>query len=68
MSDEEIFNTFQKLESIIGRGLDDSIGAVGLTRKDTEQITCLRDSAVFALSIIKCNKAKFVKEEVKENA
>lgn len=62
MSNDEIIFLFHKLESIIGRGLDDSSGAVGLTREDGEKLTVLRDSAVFALAVIKCNKSNLIKK------
>lgn len=66
MSNEKIFNEIQKIESIIGHGLDESCGAVGLTREDSVKITGLRDSAVYALALLKICKSKLVEKEVQE--
>lgn len=62
MSNEEIVKEITKIASILGQGLDMSNGAVGLTRQDSELITTLRDSAVYALALLRISESKLNKE------
>lgn len=50
MNNEEFFNFLTKIESNLKLGLDESCGAIGLTREDSESISNLRDYVAFVLA------------------
>lgn len=66
-NEEENFNFILKLECILGRGLDESAGAVGLLSSDNEKMTSLRDSAVYVLALLRCEKAKYARRGGKDH-
>lgn len=65
MSNEELFNFLTKIESNLSLGLDESCGAIGLTRKDSESIQNLRDYVAYVVGSINYAKTKLVKKEEK---
>lgn len=67
-NEEENFNFILKLECILGHGLDESAGAVGLRSSDNEKLTSLRDSAVYVLALLRCEKTKYVRKGGKDHA
>lgn len=67
-NEEESFNFILKLECILGHGLDESAGAVGLRSIDNDKLTFLRDSAVYVLALLRCEKTKYVKKGGKDHA
>lgn len=65
MNNEEFFNFLTKIESNLKLGLDESCGAIGLTREDSESISNLRDYVAFVVGSISYAKTKLMKKEEK---
>ena len=65
MNNEEFFNFLTKIESNLCCALDESCGAIGLTRKDSESIDNLRDHVAYVAGSISYAKTKLVKKEEK---
>lgn len=65
MSNEELFNFLTKIESNLNLGLDESCGAIGLTRKDSESISTLRHYAAYVVGSISYVKSELLKKEEK---
>lgn len=65
MSNEELFNYLTKIESNLSLGLDESCGAIGLTREDSQSISNLRDYVAYVVGSISYVKSELLKKEEK---